>query len=152
MTTASIEAMTTTITGDQKTEYCCELQTILDFVNTLYRSIRFAELESEDGSAILNSDLALVEHISGALGDALEKFDEMTTTITDEQKTEYCCELQNIVDLINSLHRSAKLIELELGTGSLSSDSALIEHIGRALVGFLEKFDELPTNLNRDRN
>jgi hypothetical protein len=71
----------------------------------------------------------------------------MTTTITDEQKTEFCCDLHTIIDLVNSLQRSIKLTELESENGSLNSDSALVEHIGGALGDFLEKFEGLPANI-----
>ena len=85
MTVASTDVMTTTLTDEQKdeqkTEFCCQLHTIIDLVNTLHRSIKLTELESEDGSAMLNSDSALVEHIGDALGAFLEKFEGLPAKI-----------------------------------------------------------------------
>ena len=81
MTVASTDVMTTTLTDEQKTEFCCQLHTIIDLVNTLHRSIKLTELESEDGSAMLNSDSALVEYIGGALGAFLENFEGLPANI-----------------------------------------------------------------------
>jgi Asp-tRNA(Asn)/Glu-tRNA(Gln) amidotransferase C subunit len=145
MTIASIE-MTTTITDEKKTKFCGELHTIIDLVNTLHRSTRSNEMESEDGSGVLNCNSALVKHIGISLGDSLEKFDEMSTTMTDEQNTEFCGNLLTIICLVNSLQRSIRLAEIdsEDGSATLNSNLALAEHIGISLGDFFEKFEELP--------